>query len=537
MRIPLTRPRPYLDDARAALLVALIDLPLCLGIAVASGCPPIAGILTAICGGLVASFLGSARLTIKGPAAGMIVVVLGAVQDLGGGDNALGYRRILAVGVAAACLQIVASRLHAGKLCQVIPPSVVHGMLAAIGIIIIAKQVHIMLGVIPHSKMPIALLMELPDSIIHANPRVAIAGLTALSVMLIFFFQPFAALKKVPVAILALGVALPMAIIWHMDVEQSYQMFGQNYELGPKFLVTLPANIMGSLTRPDFSILQTSLAWKHVLLFFLIGSVESLLTVSAVNGLDPERQPADLNDDLFATGVANLVAAAIGGLPMISEVVRSKANIDAGARTVWSNFMHGGFLLLAVAGCASVLHEIPLAALAAMLIFTGLRLLSPKAFLQIYRIGSDQLLLFALTAVVTLTIDLLMGVLSGVVLEAVLHLLRGVPPLALFRLPIQREDAGPLTHLRVNGPAVFSNYLVLNHQICAALGAGRQVRVDFTHAALVDHTTLDRVETFERLNGTRQFQFGGLDRHGSTSAHALATRRLNSLKPSAGCRP
>lgn len=197
-------------DVLSGFLVFLVALPLCIGISLASGFPPVAGIFTAILGGLFGVVLGSAPMTIKGPAAGLIVIVFGAVQELGGGDPVLGYKRALAVGFVAALVQIAFALLRAGRLGEVFPVSVVHGMLAAIGVIIFAKQVHVMLGVKPESTEPLELLAEIPRSVANANPAIAAIGLVALAVLFLLPRAPFPWARKVPGPLLVLVLAIPL---------------------------------------------------------------------------------------------------------------------------------------------------------------------------------------------------------------------------------------------------------------------------------------------------------------------------------------
>ncbi len=394
-------------DLRSGFLVFLIALPLCLGIAMASGFPPMAGLLTAIVGGIIPTLLGGSPLTIKGPAAGLIVIILGAVQELG-------YEKCLAVGVVAAIIQVIFSRLGAGRIAKYVPVPVVEGMLAAIGVIIIAKQIHIMLGVLPSSKTPLQLLAEVPHSIANSNPEILAIGMVTLMTVWFYPLLPNSVLKKIPAALMSLLFVLPLAMYWHLDLDHFYWFEGHKFEVGPQFLVTLPANFFSSIRLPDFSALSNPIAWKYITMLALIGSLESLLTVMAVD------KKSDLDRDLLAVGVANFLSSMIGGLPMISEVVRSKANIDAGATSRFSNFYHGIFILLAVTMLTPAIHLIPLSALAALLIITGLRLASPKAFAHMYSLGMPTLIVFSTTLLVTLKVDLLVGVLSGLVLKWVL---------------------------------------------------------------------------------------------------------------------
>lgn len=393
----------------------------------ASGCPPIAGVITAMIGGLVSSFLGSARLSIKGPAAGLIVIILSAVQELGQGNAFLGYKRCLGVAVVAAIFQIIFSRLNAGRIGHWIPSAVIHGMLAAIGVIIIAKQLHVMFGVIPHSKTPLELIAEVPQSIVHANPEIFVIGLLTLLVTLFAPMIPVWIAKKIPPAVISLALVLPLALYWHLDHTHTYQILAYTFNVGPDFLVALPNNLMASLVFPDFSALSSLIGWKYVIMLAIIGSIESLLTIMA---LDKKSDP---NKDLFSVGVGNLCSVMIGGIPMISEVVRSKANIDAGAQNQGSNFFHAVFLLLSVTFLTPIIHEIPLSALAALLIITGFRLSSPIEFYKAWKIGADELAVFVTTLVVTLKEDLLVGVLAGMMLKIAIDMFTGKLKWALLR--------------------------------------------------------------------------------------------------------
>ncbi|WNG45456.1 SulP family inorganic anion transporter [Archangium minus] len=516
------------SDIVSGFLVFLIALPLCLGISLASGFPPVAGILTAVIGGVVSSFLGSARLTIKGPAAGLIVIALGAVTDLGGGDAQLGYRRALATIVVAAVLQILFAALRTGTLGDFFPSSVVHGMLAAIGVTICSKQIHVLLGVTPTAKEPIHLLAEIPHSLGKLNPEIALIGV--ISLLLLFghamLSKRIAVLKRVPAPLLVLLVAVPLGVVFDLDHEHTFTFSSEVFSVGPKFLVNLPSNLLTAITFPDFSAVFTSASIKYIVMFALVGSIESLLTAKAMDMLDPEKRRSNLDKDLFATGAGNLLAGLIGGLPMISEVVRSSANIGYGAKSRLSNFFHGLFLLLFVAFAPMLIHRIPLAALAAMLVFTGVRLASPSEFVKTFRIGAEQLIIFTFTLGVTLATDLLVGVASGIVLKVVVHLLNGAPLAGLFRPEIEEHKAEGQVVLRVRHAAVFTNFLKLKKQL-ARHAQAQHVEVDLTDAKLVDHTVMERLHELEGefSREGRHLHIRGLDQHRSLSAHPLSARK------------
>ncbi|HEX5740786.1 MAG TPA: SulP family inorganic anion transporter [Pilimelia sp.] len=524
------RPSP-LADLRAGSLVFLIALPLCLGIAVASGFPPVAGIVTAVVGGVLVTLLGSAPLTIKGPAAGLIVVAVGAVTELGGGDLTVGYRRALAVGVVAAVVQIGLGLARAASIGIAMSPSVVHGMLAAIGVIIIAKQAHVLLGVQPQGQSTVALLAELPSSIARANPRVAVIGVVALLVMFALPALRARWARAVPAPLVVLAVAVPLALWWQMAVPHDYSLAGSLHHLGPEYLVRLPGSLLDAVAFPDFSAITSATSVKYVVMFALIGSIESTLTVLAVDGMDPHRRTSDYNRDLLALGGGNLVAALVGGLPMISEIVRSRANIDAGATSSRANFFHGALLLVLVAAVPGLLQVIPLAALAAMLIYTGSRLAAPREFRHAWRLGRDQLALFLTTLCVTLLTDLLIGVAAGLALKVALHLARGVPARALLRPRPCTERHDDALHVRLPDAATFTHLLPVRaavaraHRPAPGQRQPREVVIDVGGAAVVDHTFLARMEGLAREWPDTPLTVRGLDALSAGSAHPQATRR------------
>lgn len=514
-------------DFVAGFLVFLIALPLCLGIAMASGFPPVAGVLTAIVGGVVVNFLGSAQLTIKGPAAGLIVIALGAVQELGNGDPAAGYRYALAVGVVAAIIQIVFALVRAASAGAAMPTSVVHGMLAAIGVIIFAKQTHVAVGVKPEASEPLRLLAEIPHSIAHANPEIALIGLLSLVVLFAWpvLKKRVKALAKLPAQVVVLVIAVVLGFGFDLDHTHFYQLFGGEWQIGPQYLVSLPGTLLDAVAFPDFSQITSPTSIKYIAMFALVGSIESTLSTIAVDTLDPNKRASNLNRDLLVVGVGNLIAASLGGLPMISEIVRSKANIDAGATSRFANFFHGLLLLAFVALLPMVLHHIPLAALAAMLVYTGVQLASPREFKHMGELGKDQLALFLTTLFVTLATDLLNGVAVGLALKIVLHLARGVPLRTLITGEYQVERTQ--TEIRFVFPraATFASLLGLRRQLTEVPDSIERVVIDVRAAKLVDHTFLERIHQMSEEWPHATLMLLGLERFRAASSHPTASRR------------
>jgi MFS superfamily sulfate permease-like transporter len=532
------QPYPW-DSWRADLisgfLVFLIALPLCLGIALACGFPAIAGIFTAIIGGILTPVISNSQLTIKGPAAGLIVVVVAAMQEFGftGGKDLAAdfeaYRMALAVGVVAGLIQLAFGLFRTGILTEFFPTAAVHGMLAAIGVIIFAKQVHVLLGVKTQPGTPFELLAEIPHSVATMNPEIATIGILSLIILFGMPLVPIRTLRVIPAQLLVLLVAVPIGLYFDLDHEHTYSFSGHVYQLGPQYLVDVPSNMFRAVTLPNFEILTRWVAWKHVAMYALVGSLESLLSAKAIDLLDPWRRKTHFDRDLIAVGACNSLAACIGGLPMISEIVRSKANIDNGARTKMANVAHGMFLLLFVSMVPGLIHRVPLAALGAMLVYTGFRLASPREFLHAYKIGFDQFVVFVVTILTTLATDLLVGVGAGIVTKLILHLIHGVPLISLFRPGVEIEDCGDgRVFVNVKHSAVFSTWLGLRRKLTGVCDAGKEVIVDLSQTRLVDHTVIEKLHQMQRdfeLQDSK-LTITGLDHHRPLlkSKHPAASR-------------
>jgi MFS superfamily sulfate permease-like transporter len=522
------------QDALAGFLVFLIALPLCLGIALACGYPPIAGIFTAIVGGMLAPFISDSQLTIKGPAAGLIVIAIGCITDFGGNGFLDGswsdadqhaLRCALAVGTAAAVAQILFAGLKGGFLGELFPLSAVHGMLAAIGVIIVAKQLPIMLG-LEAKGAPFELILAIPEQLVGANPAIALIGGTSLAILLLWPRLRVRALRKVPAPILVVLVAVPLGTALGLPSEEplAYTFLGKEHEVSRSFLVQLPDTLASGIALPDFSALAQPRAWYWVMMFAVIGTVESLLSAKAVDLLDPEQRRCDLDRDNLAVGSGNLVASLLGGLPMISEIVRSRANIDSGARSRWANFFHGLFLLVAVAALPGLLSRIPLSALAAMLVYTGFRLAHPSELAKTLRIGWEQLLIFGATLIGVLATDLLLGIAIGILTKIVIHVGFGAPVGAIFRPRVEVERNDSELRLRVPGAAVFTTCLPVSRAL-RDLPAEASVRLDLSGARVVDHTFMEKLHLLERDLGSERVTVEGIGGLEPISRHPLSARR------------
>ncbi len=409
--------KPFLADLSAGFYVFLLALPLSLGIAEASGFPAVMGLLTAGIGGVFTSWFTGSKLSIKGPAAGLIVIVLGAVNDLGGAENPNAWIWALGAIFVAGAVQILLGVLKLGKWVNVIPPSAIQGMLAAIGIVILSKQVYLLIGIPTQNAdgerllKPLDLLRNLPTNLKYVNPGVAAIGLYSIVVLWIWTRVENSRLKAIPSPLIVLLTVIPAAYFLGISAP---------YRLQFDFQISEILHFKIPLTAP----VSWALFFKYVGLFAVIGSLESLLTVNALQGINPEEIP-DKDKDLIAIGMGNMLASAFGGLPMISEVARSTANIHNGARTQWANVFHGLFVIVFVVFSTYFNGLIPMSALAAMLVMVGIKLASPRVLVALKKIGPEQIWGFSVTLVGSLALDLLWGLALGSLAKIIVERIRG----------------------------------------------------------------------------------------------------------------
>jgi MFS superfamily sulfate permease-like transporter len=520
-------------DMMSGFMVALLALPLSLGIASASDFPnPLYGVLTAIIGGIFVSFFMGARLTIKGPAAGLIVIVAGAVSEFGGGVP--GWHLALGAIVVAAVLQILFGVFKLGKLSDFFPLSAVHGMLAAIGLIIMSKQLHVLMGVNPvfadgpakgkPMVSPLDLLSAFPntvDKLIHDSVLESslIVGLICLVIVFVWPLIKNPIIKKIPAPLVVLLVAIPLGMLLGLTQENK-----ELVKVGKFF------DILGfQASFEGFG--QMGVFIKYVALFAIIGSLESLLTAKAIDILDPYKRKTDFDRDLMAVGGGNAIAGMLGGLPMISEVARSSSNVNNGAKTRWANLFHGIFLLIFVALLSSVIELVPKAALAALLIGVGFKLAHPREFKHMYKIGVEQLIIFLITIFFTLYEDLLVGIAAGIIAKFVIELVIGASLKNMFVSRVAIHTEGDRITAKILGDAVFSNYLGIKKKLYA-IEKEKHLEIDFSECKVVDHSVMENLHTFEndyRSSGGH-CHIVGLDYHKARSPHPLAVRINKEVK-------
>lgn len=513
------------NDLIAGFSVALVALPLALGIATAAGAPPISGLVSAILAGLLTTFLRGSHVAINGPGNALIVIVATAFTTLGG-PGAFGH--VLGAVVVAGALQVLFGLLRLGKLGDLIPSAVIQGMLAAIGLIIVGKQLHVLFGRQASSSNAIDVFLELPETIAAMNPFAATIGVISVVILLVHPKVKAKLVHFVPAPLWVVLVAVPL--VWLVNHQQPAfsELVGRSYHIGPELLVSIPDDLLGSLVHPDFSRIGEPGFWFVVVTFTLVGSIENIVSVKAVDKLDSYRRVSNLDRDLVGVGLSTMAAGFLGGLPVLTVIARSSVNANHGAKTGWSNFFHGALLLAFVALLSPIIQQIPLAALAGILVYTGFKLAGLHVVEDAIRKGPDHFLIFGVTLASTMAWGLLTGIFVGLVSELVSHLvILGMPPREtlgrLWRTQIEtvHEDGGPYL-LRVRGVA---NYLSIPRLRRALEEASKQVHVivDFAPAMLVDNTLLEYCKDFgrryEHAQTDARFDVIGLERHRALSDH------------------
>jgi len=518
------------SDIVAAVSVALIALPLSLGIALAAGAPAMSGVLSAIVGGLVTTLYRGGHISVNGPAKGVIaVILLGiAVMDDGTGQA---FNYVLAAVVVSGAFQVLLGLLKLGRYADIFHSSVIHGLLAAIGIIIFAKQIHVALGT--YSDSP-SIIQNLVDAVLYlpkSNPFVLIISLVGLFLLLFHSKITNRFFHILPTPMWVIAFSIPFVYAFNFFDQHFFSFLGNSYEVGPSLLLDIPDNIMDSIMHPNFSKIDTIEFWTTALSILVISSIESLAIAKAVDKIDPYKRKTDLNKDLTGIGLSTMVAGFIGGLPVIAVIIRSTVNIHNGAKTKWSNMYQGLFLLLFIVVLSPILQQVPLCAFAILLVYTGFKLASPSVFKQIYSHGYEQLIFFVATMVLTLYTNLLIGLFGGLLLALVGHLFLAKVSIPRFFKMIFNSDSNLVKQadgsydLKIKGIANFLGILKIN-KLVAQIPTGATATIDLSETQLVGTTVLEDLYDFQNVhqNTGGTIKITGLDNHRSSNDHKLATK-------------
>ena len=500
-------------DMRSGFLVAMISLPFSMGIAITSGAPPVCGILSAIIAGFILPFLGGSYVTISGPAAGLAPAVFAGMMTLGAAmlgsgatqaeKLATGYPLILVAICIAGALQMVLAKFKVARLSAIFPAAVIEGMLAAIGLMIIVKQIPYFMGQSFEAHEFWEILGEIPSRLAGMDPAILGLSIGCIAALFILNALPGKLLKVMPppVWVFVGGTAVSYFIL-HLD---------------SKFLINVPGNLLEhGIVFPKFQEVFTNpVLWLPmayiVVTLMLIDGTESLATIVGVDKIDPFHRRSDPDRTLLSMGASNIASSVLGGLTIIPGIVKSTTNIIGGGRTQWANFYNACCLLVFLIFAQPLINLVPLAVLGSILLFVGFKLCRPKVWRHVAHIGTEQILLFTVTVVVTVSTDLLLGVATGVALKLVLNLwymglsrtLSDCPQPAglptrladLFRNPVcQRDYRNGVYRLHIQRSLVCFNLFHVIQELERIPTDAREVQLHLgPDVTLVDHTTSETI--------------------------------------------
>tara|TARA_B110001469_G_C9641997_1_gene323083 strand:+ start:33 stop:2228 length:2196 start_codon:yes stop_codon:yes gene_type:complete len=512
----------------SGLVVSLIALPLGLGLAMASEAPPIAGVITAIVGGIFVSILGGSFVTISGPGNGLVGVVLVAITTLG---LTATYAAIICSGI----ILIILGFLRLGKLADYFPSSAIQGMLAAIGLIILGKQFHIMLGNKIVQDSGIDYLLEIPNTLItvfqfkdNGLIYAALAGVLSLAIMVFYSKIRNKYLQLIPAPMWIVIISVGFSYYYEL-ILKSANPISLDY-----MIPAIPdiRTIVTEIPSPDFKMVGTLSFWSSVVALTLIASIESLLSIKAVDKLDVDKRRSNVNKDIKALGLATVVSGFLGGLNVVTVIARSSVNVNNGGSNRSSNLFHALFLVLFILLFSSELTRIPLSALMAILVYTGYKLASPVIVREIFTIGKEQLIIFFSTLLVTLKVGLISGIVAGLIATFIIHVVV-TKSVGLFiknilkpNVLMYKEEDGSY-FISVKHFCSFLNFNTLKTNL-EAIPEKNDVIIDFSLCGFVDHSVMENVDEYQELFHKKggNIEVIGLDVLGAKSKHPFALRRL-----------
>ncbi len=486
-------------DLPAGLSVFLVALPLCLGIALASGAPLYAGLLSGIVGGIVVPLISRSQLAVSGPAAGLTTLVAASIVSLGD------YKLFMLTVIVAGFFQIILGVMKLGVIANYFPSSVIKGMLAAIGIILISKQIPLALGYDQPDFWTSGFLQlfssrQIFQSIANFNNHISYGTIliTVISlVILILMQQPFAKRLKVvpaPLLVVILGIFISLYFTNSKSI----------FTLRPTQLVNIPSNILQSISFPDLSkLVSTSQIWKDGIMIGLLATLETLLCIEAIDKLDKRNRITPVNRELIAQGVGNITCGFLGAIPLTAVVVRGAANVDAGGRTKLSAFTHGLFLLLAVLLIPFVLNRIPYASLAAILLVTGYNLTKPNLYSLMWRLRWKQFMPFLATILIILLTDLLIGVSIGLLISVYFIIQNNFR--AEYQLTKTKHLGIETQYIKLNTNVTFLNKVKLRKSL-DEVGEYSVLTVDGSECNFVDYDILEILSEFKNKAIDRHIQ-------------------------------
>lgn len=479
------------SDLTSGLIVFLIALPLCLGIAQASNAPLFAGIVSGVIGGIVIGFLSKSQVSVSGPAAGLVAIVIVAIEKMGA------FEIFLCSVMIAGVIQLILGIIRAGSIANYFPSNVIEGMLAGIGLTIIIKQIPDAVGFI-NPKHAAGMndaddgfsMAGITDAVSHIEPGAIIIAVIGIIILALWSTKRFKKVSMIPAGLLVVVIGTAL--------NELFKTVAPSLYVGNAHLVSLPipksaGEFFGQFKLPDFSGFSNPAVWSTGLVIAVVASIETLLCIEATDKLDPQKRYTSGDAELRAQGIGNMLSGFIGGLPITSVIVRSSANINAGAKTKLSAITHGTLLLVCVATIPFVLNLIPKATLAAILIFTGYRLCRPAVFKHMWHAGLSQFLPFVVTAIAVVTLDLLKGVGLGMAFS-IFYILRNN-----LRIPFYYHrtvyESGEVVRLRLAQEVSFLNKASIKRTL-ENLPESSIVVLDATDTEYIDYDVLELIKEF-----------------------------------------
>jgi carbonic anhydrase len=478
------------QDLPASLVVFLVALPLCLGVALASGAPLLSGIIAGIIGGIVVGTLSASHASVSGPAAGLAAVVLTAITSLGS------YEVFLAAVVIAGVIQLIAGLSKVGFIANFIPTNVIKGLLAAIGIILILKQIPHAVGYDKDNEDDFSFTQidgentfsELINMLNYFSYGAII--LSAISLVTLIYWD------KTPMKKLRFFPASLFVVILGVGVNYLYQLFAPQLLIGSDHLVTIPKfeGLGSMITTPDFTSLKEAQVWVVAFTIAIVASIETLLNLEAVENVDPHKRQASPNRELVAQGIGNLLSGMVGGIPITSVIVRSSVNLNAGAETKLSAILHGVFLLISVDLLGPIMNLIPLASLACILLVTGYKLAKVSLFKDMYKNGLNQFIPFVVTILAIVFTDLLIGVIIGSSIS-IFYILKSNFKNA-YHFKKETYHSGDVITIKLAEEVSFLNKASIKELLSNEIPENSKVILDGSNSKYIDFDVLETIKDF-----------------------------------------
>jgi len=482
------------SDFASGLVVFLVALPLCLGIALASGAPLFAGIISGVVGGLVVGYLSQSHISVSGPAAGLTAIVLTAITDLGS------FNAFLLAGLIAGTIQLILGFVKAGSISNYFPTNVIEGMLAGIGVIIFLKQIPHAFGYDPDHEGDFSFFQpdgentfsEIFEMVNHIQPGSVIVTVVSLTILIAWTKVKFLKeLKLVPAALIAVIVGILL--------NELFIQSGSFLAIGSEHLVGLPvpksfAELTNIFVAPDFTAVTNSKVWIVGATIAIVASIETLLCIEAADRMDVQKRYTDTNVELKAQGVGNIISSLLGGLPMTSVVVRTSANNNAGAKSKMSAIIHGVLLLVSVLAIPTLLNKIPLATLAAILLLVGYKLANPKILIHFWEKGKYQFIPFVATLIGVVFMDLLKGVALGIIISIIFVLKGNLKRAYNFRK--EEYEDGDVIHIDLAQEVSFLNKAAIKSTL-SEIPENSKVVINAQDTVYIAHDILDLIREFK----------------------------------------